>query len=120
GLFKKITCAEIQELSVIMGSDHELPVARLQLKGIHSGKESDQKIKFDDPRKMERIPNSALEEVRQKNTKTIAKAAIALGKLICKVKQNKISAKCLLVEVWNNQIRRINHLTKTKVNKFPH
>ncbi|CAG8656256.1 11507_t:CDS:2 [Gigaspora margarita] len=96
---------------------------------------------------MGRIPNGALEEVRQKNTKNlgeyqnciiaaakktvpclqvkktvkakrqkiaIAKAAIALGKLIHEVKRNRISAKCLLVEVWNNQIRRINHLAKTK------
>ncbi|CAG8770264.1 4210_t:CDS:2, partial [Gigaspora margarita] len=50
----------------------------------------------------------------------IAKAAIALGKLIHEVKRNRISAKCLPVEVWNNQIRRINHLAETKVNKFPH
>ncbi|CAG8826451.1 6174_t:CDS:2, partial [Gigaspora margarita] len=43
-----------------------------------------------------------------------------LGKLIRKVNQNRISAKCLTVEVWNNQIRRINLLAETKVNKFPH
>ncbi|CAG8724479.1 44958_t:CDS:2, partial [Gigaspora margarita] len=55
---------------------------------------------------------------RQKSA--IAKAAIALGKLIREVKQNRISAKYLLVEVWNNQIKCINHLAETKVNKFPH
>ncbi|CAG8481844.1 3182_t:CDS:2 [Gigaspora margarita] len=59
--------------------------------------------------------------VKAKQQKTaIAKVAIALGKLIRKVKRNRISIKCLLVEVWNNQIRHINHLAKTKVNKFPY
>ncbi|CAG8731448.1 19835_t:CDS:2, partial [Gigaspora margarita] len=43
-----------------------------------------------------------------------------LGKLIREVKRNRISAKYLPVEVWNNQIRHINHLAETKVNKFPH
>ncbi|CAG8730102.1 14071_t:CDS:1, partial [Gigaspora margarita] len=58
---------------------------------------------------------------KAKQQKTaIAKAAIALGKLIREVKRNRISAKCLLVEVWNNQIRHINYLAETKVNKFPH
>ncbi|CAG8850686.1 24474_t:CDS:2, partial [Gigaspora margarita] len=106
-------------------------------------------IKFDDPRKMGRILNGALEKVRWKNAKkdficlnkvlnqtwenietaiiaaakktvpylqikktvkakrqktAIAKAAIALEKLICE----------------DNQIRHINYLTETKVNKFSH
>ncbi|CAG8854985.1 34741_t:CDS:2, partial [Gigaspora margarita] len=43
GLLKKVTCAEIQELLVIMSSDHELPVACLRLKGIPFRKGSDQK-----------------------------------------------------------------------------
>ncbi|CAG8663856.1 15752_t:CDS:2, partial [Gigaspora margarita] len=84
-------------------------------------------IKFDDPRKMGRILNSALEKnietaiiaaakktvpyllvkktVKAKQQKiAIAKAAIALGKLICEVKRNRISAKCLLVEdIWQYQ-----------------
>src|SRR5260363_203825 len=41
GLLKMVTCAEIQELLVITSSNHELPVARLRLKEIHSEKESD-------------------------------------------------------------------------------
>ncbi|CAG8542056.1 10293_t:CDS:2 [Gigaspora margarita] len=75
-------------------------------------------IKFDDPRKIGRIPNGALEK---KNIETAIIAAAKKTVLCLQVKKtNRISAKCLPVEVWNSQIRCINHLAETKVNKFPH
>ncbi|CAG8849329.1 19261_t:CDS:2, partial [Gigaspora margarita] len=102
-----VTCAEIQELLVITGSDHELPVPCLRLKGIHSGKESDQSIQSAYSTSQWKLNLMASEN--GKNTKrcsgrTIAKAAIALEKLIREVKQNRISTKCLPVEALKGKL----------------
>ncbi|CAG8693482.1 18128_t:CDS:10, partial [Gigaspora margarita] len=65
-----------------------------------------------------------LTEVLNQTWENIETAIIAAAKKTVPYlqikKTNRISAKYLLVEVWNNQIRCINHLAETKVNKFPH
>ncbi|CAG8762566.1 40305_t:CDS:2 [Gigaspora margarita] len=54
-----------------------------------------------------------LNEVLDQTWENIETAILAIAK-----KMNRISPKCLLVEVKNNQIRCINYLTETKVNKI--
>ncbi|CAG8613260.1 34262_t:CDS:2 [Gigaspora margarita] len=119
-LLKKITCAEIQELSVITASDHKLPVKEYQMV---LWKKLDKKIPklfrnvTFDPNKKDLI---CLNEVLNQTWENIETSIIAAAKKTVPCLQNRISAECLPVEVWNNQIRHINHLAETKVNKFPH